>query len=238
MIIAIPSKGRYEKATTPNVIKNGILFVPFSEVNKYIANYQNKVVGVPDNIKGITKTRNWILKNNHNENVLFLDDDVKECGYFDNKKRISLKDGKFSEIWECEFKKLFEVTIGLGFKLFGCENGGAVHSNHPLSPFSFKSIINGNLLGIVNDGTFYFDEQFDVKEDYDIMLRHYKKFGGILKAKYFYWRNKNWKGVGGCVDYRTDKMEEDCIKLLENRFPFMVQRNKRKNKHSILITWD
>jgi hypothetical protein len=237
MIIAIPSSNRSEAATTQKVLMSAIMFVPENQVSAYEQFNSCEIVGVPLDFDGITKTRNWILKYT-NEDVLFVDDDVRECGYFSYGDRINLKDGEYSFLWESEFEKIFEVCKGMGFKIWGAESGGSKFSHHPLMPFSFASTINGSMMGIVNDGEFYFDEQFPVKEDYEIMLRHYKQKGGILKVRYFYWRNFHWGNEGGCVDYRTDKMEENAIDLLEARYPAMVRRNERKNKHSILITWD
>ena len=93
-------------------------------------------------------------------------------------------------------------------------------------------------MGIVNDGSVFFDERFEVKEDYDLMLREYKRTGISLKAKFFYIRTHHWENAGGCVDYRTDEMEENAIEMLKNRFPMMVKTGQRKNKHQILISWD
>jgi len=238
MIIAIPSKNRYENTTTQNVFKDGVFFVPENEVQEYQKRIQNKIVGVPAKYNGITKTRNWILKQHHNQNVLFIDDDVREVGTFQEGKRINLKDKTGGDIIQEEFKKLFDITNGIGFKIFGVEAGGSKFANHPLSPIAFKGIINGSCMGIINDGSFYFDEQFEVKEDYDIVLRHFKKHGGVLKARYFYIRTYHWENAGGCVDYRTDKMEDDAIELLQKRFPLMIRTGQRKNKHQILVSWD
>lgn len=238
MIIAIPSKNRFKKITSQKVFRNGVFFVPENEVEKYKSEIDNQIVGVPEKYNGITKTRNWILKNHPNENVLFVDDDIREIGTFQEGKRINLKNHAGGDQIENEFKKLFDITNGIGFKIFGVEAGGSKFANHPLSPLSFKGIINGSCMGIINDGSFYFDEQFEVKEDYDIVLRHYKKHGGILKCRYFYIRTFHWENDGGCVDYRTDKMEDDAISLLEKRFPLMVKRGMRKNKHQIQISWD
>lgn len=238
MIIAIPSKGRALSCYSNKILKDAILFVPDDEYSEYVANNENEIVSIPNHVKGITATRNWILKAYHGQDVLFVDDDVRETGYFDNGKRIDLKKESNSDSFNYEFKKIFQVCKDLDFKIWGIECGGSKSSNHPLRPYSFKATINGSLMGIVNDGEFYFDEKFKVKEDYEIALRHYKTKGGILKVKYFYWRTYHWDNEGGCVDYRTDEMEETAIAMLKERYPFMIKTNKRKNKYSILIEWD
>lgn len=92
-------------------------------------------------------------------------------------------------------------------------------------------------MGIINDSTYRFDERFIVKEDYEISLRHINQYGGIIAARYFHWENSHWKDDGGCKDYRTQKVEEDAIKLLKQLYPSMVTgANKKNNKYTIKLT--
>ena len=80
MLIAIPSKNRAGRTTTNKILPNvGTFFVPKSEVHQY--SYVKNVIGVPNDIQGITNTRNWILKNSSSKWVVFLDDDAKNVGY-------------------------------------------------------------------------------------------------------------------------------------------------------------
>lgn len=233
MKICVPSSHRSDTSTTQYVLKNCIFFVPEDQVKNYDIN--REVIGVP--FKGITKTRNFILDYFKGEDVLFIDDDVRECGMFQKGMRINLRDITNSDILESEFERVFDICRGLDFKIWGAESGGSKFANHPLNPFSFRGVINGSLMGIVNDGEYRFDEEFEVKEDYEIMLRHYMDKGGVLKCRHFYWRNYHWNNEGGCVDYRTDKLEEKCIGMLEQKYPGMIKRGVAKHKHQIGIRW-
>ena len=76
--ICIPSKGRGGKVLTTKIFPNAFIYVPESEVSEYKM-YKN-VIGVPNEIKGITATRNYILKTN-NCNILFIDDDLQYGGW-------------------------------------------------------------------------------------------------------------------------------------------------------------
>lgn len=236
MKIAIPSKSRHETQTTGNIFKTGILYVPESQVKKYRGNCTNEIIAVPDKIQGITATRNFIITYNQKENIVFIDDDIREIGAFIKGERVKLD--SCENLIIDEFQKCFDVATGFKVKIFGIENGGSKFANHPLQPFSLKSIINASCMGIVANAGIYFDERFQVKEDYDLMLSEYKKTGMSLKAKYFYIRTQHWDNKGGCVDYRTSEMEENAISLLEQRYPFMVKKGGRKNEHQILISWD
>jgi len=238
MKICVPSSNRSKTCTTNKTISSAIFFVPKSQFDDYRAAIKNQIVAVPEKYNGITKTRNYILNYFKNEYIVFIDDDVRQCGYYTEGKMISLIDQQFTKFWEEIFQKNFELCDGLGFKIWGCESSTSNFANHPLQPFSFKSIITCNLMGIINNTDLFFDETFEVKEDYEILLRHYKKYGGHLKTRQFYWANKHLDNAGGCVEYRTDYMEEKAIALLKKRYGGMVvESTHTKNKNQISIKW-
>jgi len=83
-------------------------------------------------------------------------------------------------------------------------------------------------MGLINDGEFLFDENFKVKEDYEICLRHIVKYGGILGIRYLHWENEHWVTEGGCKDYRTIEIERKAIKDLIKLYPKMIRSAKRK----------
>lgn len=227
MIIAIPSKNRAGKTTSQKILPNAIFYVPESQIHQY-QNIKN-VVGVPKEIQGITKTRNWILKNCNDSRVVFIDDDVKCCGYVRlekrNSKKIEIKDEDF---WMNEFEKLFDITEQLKYKIWGVRTESSPRGTYPYKPILLKTYVTASCMGIINDGEYCFDEDFPVKEDYEICLRHIVEKGGILGARYLYWENSHWGDDGGCKDYRTIDMEKDCIKKLIKKYPRMVAGAKRK----------
>lgn len=236
MIVAVPSKGRAGHTTTNKILPNSVFYVPSSEIHQY--SYIKNVVAVPREIKGITSTRNWILRNTVDKWIVFLDDDVKSCGYTrlneTKSEKIEIKDEYF---WESEFIKLFDMTEQLNYKIWGIKTEGSPRSVYPYKPINTKSYITASCMGIVNDGEYYFDEDFKVKEDYEICLRHIVDKGGILACRYIHWENDHWGKDGGCKDYRTVEIEKEAIKLLANKYPGMVRSAKRKaNKFTIQLT--
>jgi hypothetical protein len=228
MLIAVPSKNRAGNTTTNKVLPNlATFYVPESEVHQY-SNIRN-VIGVPNEVKGITSTRNWILKNTKEQRVVFLDDDVKVYGYTEllerNGKQHNINDEGF---WAEEFIKAFDLTEQVGFKMWGLKTESALRSLYPYKPILFKTYLTASCMGMINDGEFYFDEDFKVKEDYEICLRHIVKYGGIFGIRYLHWQNEHWKTDGGCKDYRTIDMERDAIKRLAKMYPGMIAKAKRK----------
>jgi glycosyltransferase involved in cell wall biosynthesis len=228
MLIAVPSKNRAGRTTTNKLLPNtATFFVPESEINQY--NYIKNVVGVPKEIKGITPTRNWILKNTQEKYVVFLDDDVKNAGYTimhnRNCEKIEIKDEMF---WYEQFLLFFDLLEQLNIKIWGVKTESAPRGVYPYKPINFKSYVTASCMGIVNDGEFYFDERYIVKEDYEICLRHIKKYNSILAIRYLHWENEHWTTEGGCKDYRTIDIERNAIKLLSKEYPGMIRSAKRK----------
>jgi hypothetical protein len=196
-------------------------------VHQY-SNIKN-VVGVPKEIQGITSTRNWILNNTNEKWVVFLDDDAKNVGWTKLGERKSYKmDERDEGFWAEEFLKAFDLTEQLGYKLWGVKTEAAPRSVYPYKPILTKTYLTASCMGMINDKEFLFDENFKVKEDYEICLRHIVKYGGILGIRYIHWENEHWTTEGGCKDYRTVNMEKDAIKRLAQMYPGMIRSAKRK----------
>lgn len=228
MQFAVPSKGRAGKVKTALVLPGCVIYCPANEVEYYKrSNPQQEVVGVPDNVIGITRTRNWILDNCGNSRVIMVDDDVKNQGWVrllhTKSKHKKMTEGE----WVCVSGQLFECAEDLGWKIWGVATQSAPRSVYPFKPFLSRSYVTASFMGIVNDGSMRFDESFPVKEDYEIGLRHIKQFGGVLCARHCYWENSHWGDDGGCKDYRSGVMELECIRKLVKMYPGMIRRISR-----------
>jgi hypothetical protein len=227
MLIAIPSKGRAGETKSDRFLTSAVLFVPVGEVDQYRKHTRSEVIGVPNEVKGITATRNWILKNSEERRVVMLDDDLKNQGwtklYKNNGKQKKLTEAE----WLFEFERLFDVVEDLGWRIWGVKTEAALRSVHPFKPINFRSYVTASCMGIVNDKTFLFDESFPVKEDYEICLRHVEQFGGIVAARYLHWENSHWGDDGGCKSYRTQKIEAKAIRDLVAKYPNRIKRITR-----------
>lgn len=232
MIIAVPSMGRAGAVKTLRILPAASLFVPAVEAADYKkAHPDAKVVGVPDEIKGITRTRNWILdwalRRKGGRRVVFIDDDVKTAGWIEL-RRESAKSRKITgEAWTAEFARLFDVAAGFGFRIWGVATDGATRSVYPTKPFVTRTYVTASCMGMINEKSFRFDESFPVKEDYEICLRCLKEDGGVLGARYLYWVNHHWTGEGGCSVYRTQAIERSAIRRLRLMYPGMIRRVER-----------
>ena len=226
--IAIPSKGRAGLITSQKIFKSATLYIPESELMQYSI-YSNKIVTIPIEIKGITATRNWILKHNHNKNVFFLDDDLQYGGYI---QRTDLKYKVLKVIDENiyikEIQKLFEIAYQSNSKILGFFTVGNNLTNYSYSPFLFNGVCLGSCMGIINDGSYYFDETFEVKEDYELTLRHLVERGISIRSNILFMQHEHTQTRGGCRDSNRIDKEKKAIKKLIEKYPGMIKEAKHR----------
>lgn len=225
--VAVPSKGRAGIITSHEIFKSAVLYVPENEVRQYSI-YKNKIVGVPSDVKGITQTRNWILKNN-SCNIFFLDDDLQYGGYVERSdEKYKVKRVKEESIYLREISKLFEVADQSGSKIFGLFTVGNNLTNYAYNPFLFNGVCLGSCMGIVNDGSYYFDESFEVKEDYELTLRHYTDRGLTVRSNILFMQHEHTQLRGGCRDGSRILKEKEAIKKLIKLYPGMIKEAKHR----------
>ena len=223
MIIAVPSKGRAGRVTTQAVLPSCSVFVPDLEAPAYQRMGAKNVVAVPNEVRGITATRNFILRNTKDRRVVMIDDDVRTQGYRELFERNTMHHNLDETTWLAEFAKLFDLTEQLGYRIWGVATDGAARAIYPYNTFRWRSYVTASCMGIVNDGRTYFDESYPVKEDYELCCRCIVEDGGVVCAQYLYWCNLHWDTAGGCRDYRTQAMEAECIKRLRRAYPGLVR---------------
>ena len=169
MLVAVPSKGRAGMVRTQTVVPDCSVFVPSLEAYRKAGS--RNVVAVPNEVQGITQTRNWILRNTRDRWVVMIDDDVRTHGYVKLLERAAMKVTLDAAQWLAEFCKIFEVTEGVGYRIWGVATDGATRAVYPFYPFRWRSYVTASCMGIINDGRTYFDES--IKEDYELCA-----FGG------------------------------------------------------------
>jgi hypothetical protein len=229
MLVAVPSKGRAGMVRTQTVLPSCSVFAPALEAEAYRKAGSRNVVAVPNDVQGITRTRNWILRNTRDRWVVMIDDDVRTHGWVELLPHAAMKQTLTGAQWLDEFRKIFEVTEGMGYRIWGVATDGATRAVYPFYPFRWRSYVTASCMGLINDGRTYFDESFSVKEDYELCARCITEDGGVVSAQYLFWVNGHWHDDGGCKDYRTQAMEEDCIKRLRRAYPNLVRVAQRKD---------
>jgi hypothetical protein len=225
--IAIPSKGRAGVITSHEIFKSAVIYVPENELKQYSI-YKNKIVGVPIDVKGITATRNWILKNN-DCNIFFLDDDFEYGGYVERSdEKYKVKRVKEEDVYIREIEKLFEICEQSNSKIFGLFTVGNNLTNYAYNPFLFNGVCLGSCMGIINDGSYYFDETFEVKEDYELTLRHFTERGITVRSNIIFMQHEHTQLRGGCRDSNRIAKEKTAVKKLITMYPNMIKEAKHR----------
>ena len=87
-----------------------------------------------------------------------LDDDVKYAGFNlqneRNTKKIEIKDEGF---WQEEFVKYFDLTQQMGYKIWGTRTESSPRGGLPYKPILTRSYVTASMMGIINDGEYYFE---------------------------------------------------------------------------------
>jgi hypothetical protein len=127
-----------------------------------------------------------------------------------------------------EIKKLFEVTDQVNSKILGLFTVGNNLTNYAYNPFLFNGVCLGSCMGIINDGTYYFDETFDVKEDYELTLRHLTERGLTVRSNILFMQHEHTQLKGGCRDSNRIVKEKTAIKRLLKMYPGMIKEAKHR----------
>lgn len=213
--------------TSHKVFKSATIFVPESEVAQYKI-YSNEIIGVPNEVRGITATRNWILKNTK-QNVFFIDDDFQYGGYVERLTEIyTIKKIYDESVYIKEIKKLFELSYQLDSKINGFFTSGNNLTLYPYNPFLFIGVCLGSCMGVVNDGSYYFDETYEVKEDYELSLRHIVDKGLVVRSNILFMQHEHTQLKGGCRDSRRIEKEKLAVKRLIKEYPNMIKEAKHR----------
>jgi len=244
MIIAIPSKGRAGKVTSHHLLGDAqglaYLFVPEAEVGMYQDGHPEmggRIVGVSDDIKGITPTRNFILKWCEDQGArwnLQVDDDAIYFSYFEANSPtpgIELADDLKVQL----FSNFFVMCEDAKTNLFGFNVSGDKKFYREYSPFSFLSVVVGNLMGIVLGDGQRFDERLRVKEDYDFSLQSLYRYRRIIRSNKHVWRVQHHDTDGGCKDYRTYRTEMEAISTLRRKWGRRIVGEHFRKEYEIRV---
>jgi hypothetical protein len=223
-----PSYKRPQKSSTQILYPFVKIVVKESEANDYIIN-GNDVIICPDSAQGnLCRVRNWIL-NNYLENydaVILLDDDYKNVVRWNNQKKIKLYENEFEEL--CE--SLAIICKEYGFYYFGlnCVTDKGAYREH--TPFSTNKYIGGPFQGFIKGNKLRYDENLNLKEDYDMTLQNLHKYKGCLRANFASYDVKQAEQIGGCAMQRNSKEEERQFNLLQEKWgnKIIIKDNKSK----------
>jgi hypothetical protein len=83
-------------------------------------------------------------------------------------------------------------------------------------------------MGVINDGTYYFNEAYEVKEDYELTLRHLKERGITVRSNILFMQHEHTQLQGGCRDSKRIEKEKTAIKKLIREYPGMIKEARHR----------
>lgn len=175
----------------------------------------------------LCESRNYGLREAFKANKICIElsDDLTKIQILENKV-----------VAEISFKDLMEKIVPLfekaPFYLAGMSPTSNAYFVH--KPISFKNFIVGDFI-MVKPNELFFDENLNLKEDYDYTVQHIKKYGGVMRFNVVLPSFKHYSNKGGAVEIRTNEKEQEAIKYLMKKHPGFFRINKKRGNNEILI---
>ena len=234
--IICPSTKRASEVLTSKFVANLIICCPNIEVSDYKKHNPNvEVLGVPDNVKGIVSTRQWILDNF--EEPFMIDDDVKGLYKFEGEK---CELDKTKGLIDALIQNMYKICSSAGIYMYGFGNHTRPQTFNRLEPFSSKTYICGSFCGFTKNHNLSYDINYPEAEDYYISLlclyKHRKLF---IDQRFRPNTVGNFQRQGGCQTYRTNANMETSTRMLIRDFGDCVKIKKpRGSKKNLASSWE
>lgn len=174
--IFIPTKGRYKNPQTIKMFKSQnvdfrIVVEPqeFEDYSKVVD--KSKILVVPHQNEGLTKTRNWIwdfAEKEGNEKFWTFDDNIGRVYRWNNNTRYQCKDGTYLKVIE-DFASRYENlgVIGMNYMCF-CKSQDNIPPYYPNTRVYSNMLLSTNL--VMSNGEKLRNKLF-YNDDTDLCLR-------------------------------------------------------------------
>jgi len=171
------------------------------------------------------------MSNKHpNYDIVMMDDDLKST-------HLAVSKTKMPPI---AFNGMIDyIEQSLAFhklKLAGVPQIASLFYYNPNMPFSTRNFVVSNLYYIRKDNKLRFDENLDVKSDYDYTLQNISEYGGALRCNCIMAKFEHWSNQGGLTGIRTKEKMMKAIEYLQKKWGNdIVVRNPKQGKEETEI---
>jgi hypothetical protein len=217
--LAIPSLGRSAVIGKHPLLAQSVVVVAERERKLYTtALPKDQAIAVlPDSIKGIAQTRNWILDNvrkPEDEFLVMCDDDIEAIQYMMSMHTRSNKDPDYMvAVMERTAQLALDGQVGL----FGYAHTPNPKERRSGLPFILRTWLSAGVIGFV-DPSLRFDSSLMTKEDVDISLQSIARHRYLIQDLRYAWVCQRWNNVGGMASFRTQELEYDTLKFLKKKW--------------------
>ncbi len=225
MKIISPSYKRAKTVRTHELLENVNYAVHKFEVEEYKKEGYN-VIELPDSTRGnIPNVRNWLLDQNYENDILFVDDDIESFNLWQNCGIIKLSGDRLTE----HIEMMLEIAKSWNVCLFGLNPASDKGSYREYTPFSTTTYISCSFHGLINC-KYRYDPELPLKEDYDMCINICNQERQILRFNQYSMTKKDHGNKGGCADYRTMEREKDQFDLLQKKWGSDIVRKDKLSK--------
>lgn len=200
------------------IFPDALVSMAESEVMDYVkAGVPRKqILAHPDDVLGICRKNNWLLKKVEDECCVLVDDDCLGFACLVGERRRFIREPEAIRAI-IENAEHCARAIGTGLFMFS-ELGTDVRKYIPFKPFVFVGYPSG-LAGIIGREIWY-DENLMSIDDIDIALTAIKKYRVIWKDNRFAFIDKSPTGfmAGGTQGLRTSRQEKEERQYLKEKW--------------------
>jgi hypothetical protein len=230
MYIYIPTYKRLEKQPTlaciPEVLRPFTkLVVDASEKNQYEEKYGKEIVMVTQpEVKGISKTRQWILENSLSQYSMMMDDDMSFA---------VRREGKLPRCSEQDMVDMYELLkswLDEGFIHVGMSQRAFNHleENEYTEISRMNNVYAFNVKKVLDCGARF--DRTKLMQDFDMTLTLLEKgFKNRVTYKYCWGQGKSG-APGGCSEYRDLSLMKEVAEHLSSLHPGLVHVVRKKSE--------
>lgn len=228
-----PSYKRADVCKTHKYIPSVTYVVRESEAEDY-KGVHDKLWIVPDSAQGnVARIRNYMLENAPEDNIVFMDDDIKHFGRFNGNELTKLdNEGVLNMIQEG-----MQLAKELGTCYWGINLLQDKGAYREYTPFGTKQMVLGPFCGHMKN-PFRYDEKIYLKEDYDMSLQVLNKYRKTLRMNMYHYVCDQATLRGGCADARSVSREMEHIFLLQKKWGNDIVKLDNSNKSNKNKTFD
>jgi hypothetical protein len=240
--VVCPTLGRPEHAGR-HIMKEHATFVVVPREYDLYAEVLDpeKLVVLPEGIRGATATRQWILENlwaDDEDFIMQMDDDVTHVMMMMSRHIQSVKD---PEVILDIFTTTGRLALDCGAPIFGY-----LHTPNPAErpsqqPFAFRGWVDSGVCGIAGRELEY-DLNLTCKEDSDMCLQAQSSAARIILMDMRYaFVAPRWKLLGGMTTQRTHGTDDADMEYMQDKWgKGIVQPNpgRRSTGQAVKIITD
>lgn len=229
--IIIPSHKRATRVRTTSAVYGAVLCVAESQADQYRkCNPGIEIITHPDTVLGISKKREWILRNV--PDCFMLDDDI------DSLTRIYTETGEEKDV---DPETAYDVIQGTGCAarqagafLFGFSSSPLPVSYNSLNPIQLSGFATGCAFGVLAGSKLWYNTDIVCNDDYWISLLNAHHHRLMWKDTRYYWNQKDtFVNRGGSAEFRNIDAEEKDFKLLKKVFGGAVELRSGKGNSNL-----